>query len=260
MPSERELFVPTHRRQIILARFDHDAARRAQRSRPAYMHQPDAILHSCAEQGAAPANLDTCAVELDRHHVRVGGHLLEARGERLPEFAIVNSARGFDSGLHPHGKIFFSCFSIHYSSFRLLRRLLRARASRDSTACSLSRNIRAISGTPISSTYLRINTSRYSGRSAARARLNSGSAATPCGVASLVTGAARMRRARRALVRMSERTLRCAIAHANVNSELSPRKNGSASASAINVSCKMSSASSVPAPSELAMNRRMRAA
>ena len=67
-------------------------------------------------------------------------------------------------------------------------------------------------------------------------------------------------RARRALVRMSDRTLRCAIAQANVNSELSPRKNGSASASAMKVSCKTSSASAAAAPSELAMKRRMRAA
>ena len=56
---------------------------------------------------------------------------------------------------------FFQCPSLF--PFKLLRSAFRARASRDSTACSPSRNIRAISVTPISSTYFRSNTSRCSG-------------------------------------------------------------------------------------------------
>src|SRR5579862_2395369 len=178
MPSQRELLRPAHRRQILLARFHHHATRRAEGSRPAYMHQPHAILHRGAEQCATAANLDTCTVELDRHNVRPRGHLLEPCGERVPKLAIVNRASGFDRGLYFRRKIFFSIhfFSVHYSGFKLFRRLFRARASRDSTAYSPSRSIRAISETWISSTYLSINTSRYSGRSSAIARLNSRSA------------------------------------------------------------------------------------
>ena len=173
MPSQRKFFSTAHRRQIVLARFDHDATGRAQRSRPAHMHQPDAILHRGAEQSAAAANLDTLAVELDRHDVGPAATCLRRAANAFLSSRSSTPRAGSTADLNFRRKIFFS---IHYSSFRALRSAFRARASRDSTACSLIRNIRAISETPISSTYLSSKTSRYSGRSSARARLNSRSA------------------------------------------------------------------------------------
>jgi hypothetical protein len=60
------------------------------------MHQPDAVFHRSAEQSAAAADLDALAVEFNRHNVGPSGDLLEVRGKRVPELAIVNSASRFD--------------------------------------------------------------------------------------------------------------------------------------------------------------------
>jgi hypothetical protein len=60
------------------------------------MHQPDPVLHRSAEQSSAAPDLEAATVELDWHHVGLGGDCFEARRERVPEIAIVNSAGRFD--------------------------------------------------------------------------------------------------------------------------------------------------------------------
>ena len=132
---------------------------------------------------AAPSNVPPrrasifAPVEFDRHDVGPRSHLLEPGSERVPEHrdhqlrARVSMA-DFNLAANSDSLLSVSIFIPSGS----LRSAFRARASRDSTACSPSRNIRAISVTPISSTYFRSNTSRCSGLSSARARLNSRSA------------------------------------------------------------------------------------
>src|SRR5580704_14225779 len=259
MPAQRELFRRAHRSQVVLAGFDDDATGSAQRARAADVHEANSILHRGAEQCAAAARVDLSPVEFDRHDVGPRSHSLEPGSEGFPDSVIIHCARGFDGGFQSRRKIGLASFSIHFHSFMLRRSAFRARASRDSTACSPSRNIRAISVTPISSTYFRSNTSRCSGLRSAKARLNSRSARGSVEVDWSAMGAERIKRARRALVRMRDRTLRCAIAQAKVNNELSPRKNGRASASAMKVSWSTSSASAAEEASEFAMKRRMRA-
>src|SRR5580704_2160812 len=247
MPAQRELFRRAHGSQVVLAGLDDDGTGPAQRARPAGMHEADSILHRGAEQRAAAARIDFSPVEFDRNDVGPCRHSLEPGSEGFPDSVIIHCARGFDGGFQSRCKFQFGSFSIHFYSFKLRRSAFRARASRDSTACSPSRNICAISVTPISSTYFRSNTSRCSGLRSAKARLNSRSARGSVEIDWSAMGAERIKRARRALVRMRDRTLRCAIAQAKVNSELSPRKNGSASASAMKVSCNTSSASAAEA-------------
>ena len=54
------------------------------------MHQADAVFQRGAEQRAAETLVDFLAIELDRHDIRMSGHFLEPRSERVPEFAIIN--------------------------------------------------------------------------------------------------------------------------------------------------------------------------
>src|SRR5271168_3315356 len=127
------------------------------------MHHANAIFHRCREQGAARACLDFFSAQPNRHHLGTRGDLAQSRRETRYQVARCPRLRAREA-LQPSENFSFGRLRFHFFSVQAsaLVNALRARASRDSTACSVRESTFATSLTAMSSTYFKTSTSRCS--------------------------------------------------------------------------------------------------